>query len=133
MYHSVSEKHSSGFTLVELMLYAGILAAAGGVLVSILFLVTRAQSREVAGLEVMRQSQFVLQRVQSVVREASTVDTAFEGSDPAAPCVQFCTLKVRTGTATTIPPSSPRPRRVSTSSRGSARRSLRFLRRRGHC
>ncbi len=103
MFHPAPSSRATGFTLIELMLYVGILAAAGGALISILLLVTRAQSREVAGLEVMRQSQFVLQRVQSIVREASVIDAAFEGTNTAAPCAEFCTLKVRTSLTATDP------------------------------
>jgi len=86
---------SSGFTLVELLIYSVIFAVTVGLLSGILIAITGVQTRETAAFEITRQLQFVTQRMQHTIRDASVIGEVFEGTDPAAPCVQFCSIRLR--------------------------------------
>ena len=95
-----------GFSLIELLIYTGLFAVAAGLLTGITLTVTRVQTQESAGLEVTRQSQFIMQRIQNLVRESSLVEDGCEGkissfsplpSCPSSQCAgDFCFLKLRT-------------------------------------
>jgi len=94
------------FSLIELLIYTGLFAVAAGLLTGITLTVTRVQTQESAGLEVTRQSQFIMQRIQNLVRGASLVEDGCEGkissfsplpSCPSSQCTgDFCFLKLRT-------------------------------------
>ncbi|MDD5099240.1 MAG: type II secretion system protein [Candidatus Colwellbacteria bacterium] len=85
----------AGFTLVELLIYAAIFAVASGLLTGILVMISNVQTRENAAFEVTRQLQFITQRIQYAIRDASIVDSVYEGSNPANPCSTYCTVKLR--------------------------------------
>lgn len=67
---------SSGFTLVELIIFLGIFAFASAAFISILLTVTRVQVRESSVAEVSEQSQFLLQQIQYYIERSSMVDIA---------------------------------------------------------
>ncbi len=92
---SLENNAASGFTLFELLLYVGIFAIAAGLLTGILTTLTRVQVRENASVEVSGQAQFVIQRLQQLIRDASIVEL------PANQATS--TLKLRT----TDPASDP--------------------------
>ena len=82
-----------GFSLIELLIYTGLFAVAAGLLTGITLTVTRVQTQESAGLEVTRQSQFIMQRIQNLVRQSSDVE---EPDAPEHVCVgDICSLKLR--------------------------------------
>jgi hypothetical protein len=101
------------FSLIELLIYTGLFAVAAGLLTGITLTVTRVQTQESAGLEVTRQSQFIMQRIQNLVRESSLVEDGCEGkissfsplpSCPSSQCTgDFCFLKLRTEVSGTDP------------------------------
>jgi len=95
--------HSSGFTLVELLVYSVIFAVTVGLLSGILIAITGVQTRETAAFEITRQLQFVTQRMQHTIRDASVIGEVFEGANPAAPCVQFCSIRLRVANPTLDP------------------------------
>jgi type II secretory pathway pseudopilin PulG len=64
-----------GFSLIELLLYVGILAITSGLLVSILLTTTRVQISETTSNEVNSQLNFTLQTIQRLVRESSNIET----------------------------------------------------------
>lgn len=68
------KKRYSGFTLVELIIYVGIVAIAGSFMGGILLNVTRVQNRQVSSSEVNQQLQFVMQHVQRLIKESSAID-----------------------------------------------------------
>jgi hypothetical protein len=77
-----------GFSLIELLIYTGLFAVAAGLLTGITLTVTRVQTQESASLEVTKQSQFIMQRVQNLVRQSSNIE------EPV--CVgDICSLKLR--------------------------------------
>jgi hypothetical protein len=76
------------FSLIELLIYTGLFAVAAGLLTGITLTVTRVQTQESASLEVTKESQFVMQRIQNLVRQSSNVE------EPV--CVgDICSLKLR--------------------------------------
>lgn len=84
----------SGFTLIELMVYTAVFVVTAGLLTGILITISGSQSRENAAFEVTRQLQFVTQKIQYSVRDASNIVSAYEGSVKTNPCVNFCTLEI---------------------------------------
>lgn len=88
-------KRNNGFTLIEIIIYLGILAVATGFLVNILSLATRVQNRELATTEVTQQLDVVLQNIQRYVRESSLIEmTAGQATS---------TITLRTASSTTDP------------------------------
>ena len=85
----------TGFTLVELLIYSAIFTVTAGLLTSILIMVSNIQTKENASFEVTRQLQFITQTVQYAIRDSSIVDAVYEGSNPANPCTQYCTVRLR--------------------------------------
>ena len=92
---SQKKNSESGFTLVELLIYAVVFTVAAGLLTGILVSISGVQTKENAAFEVTRQLQFVTQRIQYAVRDSSIVDAVYEGSSPAVPCSSFCTVRLR--------------------------------------
>ena len=66
-------KNSHGFSLVELLVYIGVLAVASGLMVGILSTLLRVQNRETSSLEVSEQANFIMQTIQRNIRDASVV------------------------------------------------------------
>lgn len=92
---SKNSRFFAGFTLIELLVYIGIFATVAAMLTGVLVNVLRVQEREGASLEVAKQSQFVMRRIQLLIRESSVVESVYEGQNPAAPCTNFCSIKLR--------------------------------------
>ena len=72
-------KHSnlsprSGFTLLELIIFAGVFSLTAIVFITILVTVVRVQSRQGAVKEVTEQSHFLLQRIQYLVEQSSVIE-----------------------------------------------------------
>ncbi len=64
----------NAFTLIELLIYVGIFAVIAGLVVDILLIMTRVNQRESASTEVTGQLNFVMQRLQQLVRESSNIE-----------------------------------------------------------
>lgn len=84
-----------GFTLVELLLYAGIFSIVAVVFIGIMITMLRIQSRESAGSEVAGQSQFLLGAVQNYVEQSSYVDMTTDAATS--------TMRLRMGASSTDP------------------------------
>jgi len=65
---------SSGFSLVELLIYMGILGAVSGILVGVLTTVTKTQIEESTLNDVSGQLAFVTQTIQRLVRDSSLIE-----------------------------------------------------------
>lgn len=91
----MKDKAIQGFTLVELLIYAAVFSITAGLLTSILVMVSNIQTKENASFEVTRQLQFVTQTVQYAIRDASVVEAVYEGTNQAATCATFCTIRLR--------------------------------------
>ncbi|MFA4999670.1 MAG: prepilin-type N-terminal cleavage/methylation domain-containing protein [Parcubacteria group bacterium] len=87
--------YSKGFTLVELLIYSMIFTVAAGLLTGILIAVSGIQTRENAAFEVTRQLQFVTQKIQYAIRDASVVEGVYEGDTEGTECTEFCSIKLR--------------------------------------
>jgi hypothetical protein len=72
-----------------------IFTVAAGLLTGILIAVSGIQARENASFEVTRQLQFVTQKIQYAIRDASVVEKVYEGDDEEEPCVNYCSVKLR--------------------------------------
>ena len=92
-----------GFTLVELLIYAAVFSITAGLLTSILVMISNIQTKENASFEVTRQLQFVTQTIQYAIRDASIVESVYEGSNPVAACATFCTVRLRVTNPTLDP------------------------------
>ncbi len=66
--------NKKGFTLIELLVYVAIFAIIAGLTTSILLIVTRVNQKESSSAEVTGQLNFVMQRLQQLVRESSNID-----------------------------------------------------------
>jgi len=77
-----------GFSLLELLIYTGLFAAAAGLLTGIALTVSRVQTSESASLTVNREAEFVLQRIQNLVRESSSIEDPVCDGD-------ICSVKLR--------------------------------------
>ncbi len=66
--------NKKGFTLIEVLIYVAIFAVIAGLATSILLIVTRVNQRESSSAEVTGQLNFVMQRLQQLVRESSNID-----------------------------------------------------------
>ncbi|OGZ03607.1 MAG: hypothetical protein A2604_01975 [Candidatus Liptonbacteria bacterium RIFOXYD1_FULL_36_11] len=65
---------TSGFSLLELLIYSGIFVTVSGLMVGTLTTVTKLQNRENANIEVTEQSQFILGAIKKSISEASLID-----------------------------------------------------------
>ncbi|GEM_PF-771077 len=63
-----------GFTLVEILIYAGIVAVVGGVLTGILTTSLKVNQRESASSEVTQQLDFTIKTIERLVRQSSNVE-----------------------------------------------------------
>lgn len=70
------QKTRGGFSFIELLLYITLFISASVLIVGILESVTRIQGRENAVVSVTSESNFVVQTVQRVVRDASVIEDA---------------------------------------------------------
>ncbi|MDD4930997.1 MAG: type II secretion system protein [Candidatus Colwellbacteria bacterium] len=91
----VKRGSSSGFTLIELLIYAVIFSISSGLLTGILVTISNVQTKENASFEVTRQLQFVTQRMQYAIRDASIIQDVYEGDNPGTACTSFCTVRLR--------------------------------------
>ena len=66
--------YRSAFTLVELVIYIGIVAIAGSFMGGVLLNVTKVQNRQVSSSAVNQQLQFVMQNIQRLIKESSAID-----------------------------------------------------------
>lgn len=71
-----NNKNSAGFSLIELLLYIGIVAVVAGFLTGILIMTTRVHNQESADVEVTGQVDFVMQTINRLVRESSNIENA---------------------------------------------------------
>lgn len=85
----------SGFTLLELIIFAAIFVGAGVMFLTILVAVTRIHGKQGSSAEVAQQSQYILQTVQQYVEGSSIVDIPADSSTG--------TLKLRMSTSSTDP------------------------------
>lgn len=83
------------FTLIELIIYIAMFAGASIVLTSMLITILKVQNREALGNDVSSQLTFVLENVNRLVRESSLIEKVYEGNDLNAPCVNYCSVKLR--------------------------------------
>ncbi|MFA4999130.1 MAG: hypothetical protein WC519_00045 [Parcubacteria group bacterium] len=88
-------KFVTGFTLVELLIYSMIFTVAAGLLTGVLIAISGIQTKENAAFEVTRQLQFVTQRVQYAIRDASVVEGVYEGDTEGTTCTTYCSIKLR--------------------------------------
>ncbi|MDP3947158.1 MAG: tail fiber domain-containing protein [bacterium] len=65
---------SSGFTLIELIIYIGIFSIAAGLFTGVLTTLTKVQVRESATIEVSGQAQFIIQTIQRLISDASLIE-----------------------------------------------------------
>lgn len=63
-----------GFTLIELIIYIAIFAVVLTAFMGVFLQVLRIQNRQVAATEVINQSQFLMQRIQQLVRQADAIN-----------------------------------------------------------
>ena len=84
-----------GFSLIELLIYVGILGVTSTLLIGILTTSTRVQVHEVSLAEVGNQANFVLQTIQRLVRESSLVEEANQGDNLDTSGVEVSYLKLR--------------------------------------
>jgi prepilin-type N-terminal cleavage/methylation domain-containing protein len=71
---------SRGFTLIELLVYVAIFAIVAGIFSGILVVALRVQSQQTGLVEVNNQLNFVMQTIQRLVRESSTIDSPSPGA-----------------------------------------------------
>ncbi len=69
-------KKVRGFTLIEVLIYTGILGITGAVLTGVLFNATQIKSRQTAVIEVNNQLNFALQNIQRAITDSSVIDIA---------------------------------------------------------
>ncbi len=67
-------KGAKGFTLIEVLVYLTTVAIASALMVSILMVVLRVQTREFTGIAVTQESSFVMNSIQRLVRESSVIN-----------------------------------------------------------
>lgn len=67
-------QNKTGFSLLEILIYTGLIAMVGMLLSGILISVTKIGNRQSASTEVNQQLNFVLQTIQRLVRDSSLVD-----------------------------------------------------------
>lgn len=84
-----------GFTLVELLIYIVIFASAAFLLTGTLTTVVRVQSREALSTDLSNQLTFILDTTTRLVRESSVIEKVYEGTNEAAPCATYCSVKLR--------------------------------------
>lgn len=70
-----------GFTLIELLVYTTIFAVVGVVLTSIFVVFLRVDIRETASAEISNQANFILQRIQNYINNASFLVVNNAGND----------------------------------------------------
>ena len=86
---------SRGFTLIEILIYVGILGIVSVLFISILATSVRIQSHEIALGEVGNQANFVLQTIQRLVRESSAVEEAATGDNDDTVLTELSYIKLR--------------------------------------
>jgi type II secretory pathway pseudopilin PulG len=74
MYKTLIERKSSGFSLIEFMIYIAIFAVSSTFLIAILVAVTRVEVRQSSSSEVDEQIRFVQHTVNSLVKNSSLID-----------------------------------------------------------
>lgn len=88
-------KSTRGFTLMELLVYSAVFAITAGLLTAVLSNVVRVRDRESNSTEIAQQLNFVLNNIQSVVNDASLIESVYDGNTPGVACDQFCTVLLR--------------------------------------
>lgn len=68
--------NKKGFTLIEVLIYVVIFSVIAGLATSALFLMTRIDQKQSASSEVTDQLNFVMQKIQYLVKESSNIETA---------------------------------------------------------
>jgi len=72
-YNNIMNKNK-GFTLLEVLIYTGIMAIVGNLLSGLLVFSTKIQGRQTASIEVNTQLSFALQNIQRAVIDSSLID-----------------------------------------------------------
>ena len=67
-------KNKKGFSLLEILIYTGLIALTGMLLSGILISVTRISNQQNASTEVNQQLNFVMQNIQRLVRDSSSIE-----------------------------------------------------------
>jgi len=91
-------RDNKGFTLIELLIYASVLTITVGMLVGILTNTLRIKGREGTSTEVAQQLGFAVNTIQSLVNDASLIDSVYETDNEGTACTtttSYCTLKLR--------------------------------------
>jgi type II secretory pathway pseudopilin PulG len=70
----IKTQNKKGFTLVEILIYIGLLSISGALLSGVLLNTTRIKNRQTAVVEVNNQLNFVLQSVQRSIMDSSVID-----------------------------------------------------------
>ena len=86
---------NSGFTIMELLLFASIFAITSIAFITVLVSITRVQVRQSGSAEVTSQSQFVLQTIGRYVAQSSAIEIPAD--------VETTTLKLRMASSTSDP------------------------------
>lgn len=95
MINGMDSKNRSGFTLIEVLIYAAVFAVSAVFLVQILTTVTRTQLKQTSANEVNAQVSFVAETIQRLVRESALIEN--EAGTPTS------TLRLRTTASSTDP------------------------------
>ncbi|MEK7611800.1 MAG: prepilin-type N-terminal cleavage/methylation domain-containing protein [Patescibacteria group bacterium] len=85
----------NGFSLVELLIYMGVLAITATLFLGILASTARIQVHEVAASELTNQLNFSLQTIQRLVRESSNIAGVGAGDNSETGTVELSYLKLR--------------------------------------
>lgn len=72
----MTREHRAGFTLMELVIFAGIFTLTVASFLTVLVAMTRVQVRQSGAAEVNQQSQFLLQTIQRYVEQSSMIELA---------------------------------------------------------
>jgi len=90
------KNQKNGFTLVELLIYLGILSIMSGLFIGILRTSSQIQVHESASNEISNQANFVLQTIQRLIRESSNIESiGSDNTETSTTEVSYLKLRMR--------------------------------------